>query len=215
MAQLCEALQATELSEVTRGETHLRILPRGFYSRPALQVAQDLLGKYLVRHIDSDELIGRIVEVEAYGGTDDPASHAYKGRTPRNRVMFGKPGVAYVYFTYGNHYCLNIVSDAEGVPAAVLMRALEPIAGIEIMKTNRGVGRILDLTNGPGKLTKALKIGADLNGYDVVNGKDLFVASAHERKNFEIVSTPRVGIKVGTDKLWRFHIKGNQYVSRK
>ena len=153
--------------------------------------------------------------MEAYRGTDDPASHAYKGRTPRNRVMFGKPGVAYVYFTYGNHYCLNIVSEAEGVPAAVLIRALEPIAGIEIMKTNRGAGRILDLTNGPGKLTKALKIGADLNGYDVVNGKDLFAASAHERKNFEIVSTPRVGIKVGTDKLWRFHIKGNQYVSRK
>lgn len=194
---------------------HLKALQRAFYSRVTLRVAKDLLGKNLVRRIDSDELIGRIVEVEAYRGADDPASHAYRGRTGRNQVMFGKPGVAYVYFTYGNHYCLNIVTEPEGTPAAVLIRALEPVARIKMMKGNRGVTDVQNLTNGPGKLTKTLKIGADLNGYDMVNGEALFVADVEQPNKFQIISKPRVGIRVGTDKLWRFYIDGNRYVSRK
>ncbi len=194
---------------------HLKTLQRAFYSRATLRVAKDLLGKNLIRRIDSDELIGRIVEVEAYRGADDPASHAYRGRTDRNQVMFGKPGAAYVYFTYGNHYCLNIVTEPERIPAAVLIRALEPVTGTEMMKGNRGIADVQNLTNGPGKLTKALKIGADLNGYDMVNGYALFVANAEQPNKFQIYSTPRVGIRVGTDKLWRFYIKGNRYVSRK
>jgi len=193
----------------------LKALQRAFYSRVTLRVAKDLLGKNLVRRIDSDELIGRIVEVEAYRGADDPASHAYRGRTGRNQVMFGKPGVAYVYFTYGNHYCLNIVTEPEGTPAAVLIRALEPVARIKMMKGNRGVTDVQNLTNGPGKLTKTLKIGADLNGYDMVNGEALFVADVEQPNKFQIISKPRVGIRVGTDKLWRFYIDGNRYVSRK
>ncbi len=193
----------------------MKALQRAFYSRVTLRVAKDLLGKNLVRRIDSDELIGRIVEVEAYRGADDPASHAYRGRTGRNQVMFGKPGVAYVYFTYGNHYCLNIVTEPEGTPAAVLIRALEPVARIKMMKGNRGVTDVQNLTNGPGKLTKTLKIGADLNGYDMVNGEALFVADVEQPNKFQIISKPRVGIRVGTDKLWRFYIDGNRYVSRK
>ena len=134
----------------------LEILKREFYTENSVKVAEKLLGKLLVRELPEGTLIGKIVEVEAYGGRDDPASHAYRGKTPRNQIMFGKPGLAYIYFTYGMHYCLNVKAEREGVPGAVLIRALEPIEGIEIMKKNRGVEKITELTSGPAKLTLSL-----------------------------------------------------------
>jgi len=193
----------------------LEVLKRNFYAENSVKVAKKLLGKLLVRELPEGRLIGKIVEVEAYGGSDDPASHAYKGKTPRNQVMFGKPGLAYIYFTYGMHYCLNVKTDREGVPSAVLIRALEPLEGIEIMRKNRQVEKIAELTNGPAKLTKAMKITAELNGWDLTLGEKLYICEPSLEENFEIVTARRIGIKVGTEKLWRFYIKGNAFVSVK
>jgi len=193
----------------------LEVLKRNFYAENSVKVAKKLLGKLLVRELPEGRLIGKIVEVEAYGGSDDPASHAYKGKTPRNQVMFGKPGLAYIYFTYGMHYCLNVKTDREGVPSAVLIRALEPLEGIEIMRKNRQVEKIAELTNGPAKLTKAMKITAELNGWDLTLGEKLYICKPSLEENFEIVTARRIGIKVGTEKLWRFYIKGNAFVSVK
>ena len=193
----------------------LKVLKTEFYAKSSVKVAKNLLGKLLVRELPEGRLIGKIVEVEAYGGKDDPASHAYKGRTPRNQVMFGKPGLAYIYFTYGMHYCFNVKAEKEGIPGAVLIRALEPIEGIEIMKRNRQVQKITELTNGPAKLTKAMKITTELNGWDLTIGEKLFICAPPREEKFEIVTTPRVGIRVGTERLWRFYIKGNAFVSVK
>jgi len=152
-------------------------------------------------------LVGKIVEVEAYGGSDDPGSHAYKGMTPRNRLMFGEGGFVYVYFTYGKHYCFNVVTERRGVPGAVLIRALEPLEGIETMKKNRRTRNVLILTNGPGKLTKAMNITGKQNGLDLTRSKMLFICKPEEKQKFEVVSTKRIGIRVGVDKPWRFYIK--------
>ena len=193
----------------------LETIKREFYAENSVKVAEKLLGKLLVRELPEGTLIGKIVEVEAYGGRDDPASHAYRGKTPRNQVMFGKPGLAYIYFTYGMHYCLNVKAEREGVPGAVLIRALEPIEGIEIMKKNRGIEKITELTNGPAKLTKALRITTELNGWDLTLGKKLFICKPPREEKFEIVAAPRIGIKVGTERLWRFYIRDNAFVSVK
>lgn len=160
-------------------------------------------------------LVGRIVEVEAYRGSDDPASHAYRGVTQRNRLMFGKGGFAYVYFTYGKHYCFNVVTERQSVPGAVLIRALEPIMGIETMKRNRRTLKVLNLTNGPGKLTEAMSITGEQNGLDLTRSKELFICKPKEKEKFKVVSTKRIGIRVGVDKPWRFYIKNNRFVSRK
>ena len=193
----------------------LETIKREFYAENSVKVAEKLLGKLLVRELPEGTLIGKIVEVEAYGGRDDPASHAYRGKTPRNQVMFGKPGLAYIYFTYGMHYCLNVKAEREGVPGAVLIRALEPIEGIEIMKKNRGVEKITELTSGPAKLTKALRITTELNGWDLTLGKKLFICKSPREEKFEIVAAPRIGIKAGTERLWRFYIRDNAFVSVK
>jgi len=193
----------------------LEALKREFYSENSVKVAEKLLGKLLVRELPEGKLIGKIVEVEAYGGRDDPASHAYRGKTPRNQVMFGKPGLAYIYFTYGMHYCLNVKAEREGVPGAVLIRALEPIEGIEIMKKNRGIEKITELTNGPAKLTKALRITTELNGWDLTLGKKLFICKPPHEEKFKIVAAPRIGRKAGTERLWRFYIRDNAFVSVK
>jgi len=193
----------------------LEVLKREFYAENRVKVAEKLLGKLLVRELPEGTLIGKIVEVEAYGGRDDPASHAYKGKTPRNQVMFGKPGLAYIYFTYGMHYCLNVKAEREGVPGAVLIRALEPIEGIEIMKKNRGVEKITELTSGPAKLTKAMRITTELNGWDLTLGKKLFICKPPCEEKLEIVAAPRIGIKAGTERLWRFYIRDNAFVSVK
>ena len=192
-----------------------RPLPRSFYTRRTLTVAKELLGKYLIRVIGRHVVAGKIVEVEAYGGEDDPGSHAYRGMTPRNRVMFEEGGHAYVYFTYGKHYCFNVVTERRGVPGAVLVRALEPIYGIEIMQRNRGVKEILNLTNGPGKLTQAMRITKEHNGLDLTEGREIFISQPETPERFEVVSTTRIGLRQGADKPWRFYIKGNKFVSKK
>jgi DNA-3-methyladenine glycosylase len=192
-------------------------LPRTFYTRPTLNVARDLLGKILVRKSGRAVLSGKIVEVEAYLGAKDPASHAYKGRTRRNEVMFRQGGHLYVYFTYGMHFCANVVTEQEGVAGAVLLRALEPIKGIKTMGKNRGL--IADqkderiLTNGPAKLCEALGIRREQNGCDLLDG-EIFLLDDKRISTSRIGTSVRIGIRVGTTKRWRFYIKGNNWVSR-
>lgn len=189
-------------------------LSRQFYARDTIEVARDLLGKILAREISGKRLAGMIVETEAYRANDDPASHAYRGITKRNKVMFGEPGHAYVYFTYGNHFCLNVTAKDSLPAGAVLIRAVEPLEGIDVMLRNRNVDRVTDATSGPGKLTKAMNITKEQNGMDVCQAGELYVRSSERVKRFKIGSSSRIGIANGTDKQWRFFINGNIYVSR-
>lgn len=189
---------------------------RAFYARPALDVAPDLLGKVLVRRLNGRNLSGKIVETEAYVGPHDLACHASKGRTPRTDVMFGPPGHAYVYMIYGFHYCLNVVTDAEGYPAAVLIRALEPLQNVEWMRRLRNNAECeTDIANGPGKLCQALSIDKRLNREDLVR-KILWVED-QGLDSHPILTSPRVGVDYAgeyKDKPWRFFVGGNPYVSR-
>ena len=189
-----------------------RKLNRKFYNRPTLKVARELLGKFLVVKKGGRLLSGRIVETEAYDGFKDPASHAYRGMTPRNRVMFGSPGYAYVYLTYGMHHCLNLVTQREGYPAAVLIRALEPVDGIELMKRRRGRQRLEDLTSGPAKLCQALGVDRKLNGADLLSDV-IFVEDRGEAPR-RIARSGRIGVNEGAEKKWRFYLKSNEFVSR-
>lgn len=185
------------------------ILKRSFYARPTVEVARDLLGKEL-RH---GKTSGIIVETEAYLGGDDLASHSARGITDRTRVMFGPPGHAYVYFIYGMYDCVNMVAESDGVAGAVLIRALEPLRGIELMQERRPKAkRLEDLTSGPGKLTRALGITRELNGADVTRG----TLTVHDNgvHGFSIVTGPRIGITKCADWPLRFHIAGNRFVSR-
>jgi len=191
-----------------------RMLTRAFYSRNTVKVAPELLGKYLVRVTRRGRMVARIVEVEAYRGKDDPASHAFRGPTPRNAPMYGEPGHAYIYFTYGNHYCLNLTTQRAGVPGAVLIRAVEPLEGIRLMRRFRPNVPDLELTSGPGKLTKALAIDKSLNEQDVTIRGPLFL-SDRRCSNFEVSRSPRIGIREGSDKLWRFYVKDNPYTSKR
>ena len=193
---------------------NVRILTQDFYSRGTVDVARDLLGKHLVRVRRKTRMAGVIVEVEAYQGSDDPASHAYRGKTPRNAPMFGEAGHAYVYFTYGNHYCLNITTQRLGVAGAVLIRALEPSEGICVMKRLRPDVPDSELTSGPGKLTKALGIDKSLNEIDMTTTGSLFVED-HGVHHLKIEESTRIGIRAGTDKLWRFYLLGNPYLSKR
>ena len=190
-----------------------RKLRREFYNRPTLKVAKELLGKYLIVNKDGTKLSGKIVEVEAYRGPYDPASHAYGGMTPRNKIMFGEPGHAYVYFTYGMYYCLNIITERKGFPAGVLIRALEPEDGLEIMKKRRKKEKIEDLTSGPGKLCQAMGVNKRLYGADLV-GKTIYIEDRGEKAG-KIISTNRIGIDEGKEKKWRFYLKDNRFVSKK
>ena len=186
------------------------ILPRSFYNRPTVAVARDLLGKILVH----GETSGRIVETEAYLGGDDLAAHAARGITERTRVIFGPPGHAYVYFVYGMHECVNLVAEPEGKPGCVLIRALEPVGGIEIMRRRRPKARTLrELASGPGRLTRALGITRAQNGTDVTRGP-LTVREERGAAPFTIEATPRVGIRHSADWLLRYAILGNAFVSR-
>lgn len=187
-------------------------LKRKFFAQSTLQVAQELLGKYLVLKQNGTLLSGKIVETEAYIGKDDPASHAFGRITPRNRIMYGPPGYAYIYFIYGNHYCLNFVTEKEGFPAAVLIRALEPSGGIEKMSENRNSATAENLTNGPGKLCQALGIDKKFNGLDVTSGS-LFVEDRNEEV-FQIKNSTRIGVREGSDKKWRFYVAKNSFVSK-
>jgi len=191
------------------------VLNRSFYCRNTLTVAKQLLGKLLVRELPEGKVAGKIVEVEAYRGSDDPASHAYKGKTQRNQIMFGEGGYAYIYFIYGKHFCLNVTTEKVGVPGAVLIRAVEPVYGIEIMKRKRRTENVRNLTNGPGKLTQAMDITVELNGWDLTRGEKLYICDLDVVEPFEVVSSGRIGVKAGADKPWRFFIKGNLFVSKR
>jgi DNA-3-methyladenine glycosylase len=186
-------------------------LGRVFYRRAAPQVARELLGKVLTL----DDVSGRIVETEAYLGEDDGAAHSARGITPRTRVIFGPPGHAYVYFIYGMYDCLNIVCEPEGIAGCVLIRALEPLAGLEQMRARRPPARRdEDLANGPGKLTRALGIKIGHNGADVTKGP-ITIHPPERRERFEIAVSPRIGITKSADLPLRFFIKDNRYVSRR
>ncbi|MHB8841099.1 MAG: DNA-3-methyladenine glycosylase [Candidatus Aquicultor sp.] len=189
-------------------------LPVRFYERAADTVAVDLLGRLLVRETPQGPMAAKIVEVEAYFGEGDPASHACRGMTPRNAIMFGRAGRAYVYLNYGVHYLLNVVTGEEGRAGAVLLRAVEPLSGIELMMHNRPVKKMIDLTNGPGKLTKALKVDINDNGTDMVNQRGGLFITGGMTQDISIHKSPRIGISAGTDMLLRFSIQGNPYVSR-
>lgn len=159
-------------------------------------------------------LVCEIVEVEAYRGSDDPASHAFRGMTPRNRPMFGEPGHAYIYFTYGNHYCLNVTTQPTGKAGAILIRAVEPLEGIMTMRQLRSGVTDLQLTNGPGKLTKALDIDRSLNEIDLTSTGRLYITKPVHEEQVEVCRSSRIGITMGKERLWRFYIKSNPYVSR-
>ncbi len=189
----------------------LEILRESFYARPAAQVARDLLGKILVH----GRVAGRIVETEAYLGLDDLAAHACRGVTPRTRVLFGPAGRAYVYLVYGMYECLNLVAEPDGTPGCVLIRALEPVAGIDEMRRRRpGAKSLEDLAAGPGKLTLAMGIARRHNGADVTKGA-LTVRRWDGGQPFEIEATPRIGIRFCRDWPLRFMIAGDRYVSRR
>jgi DNA-3-methyladenine glycosylase len=181
-------------------------------AQPAAQVAPQILGWQLVREINGQRLVGRIVEVEAYDQAD-AASHSFKGPTPRTEVMFGEPGFAYVYFTYGMHWCCNIVTGPKGHGSAVLIRALEPIEGIELMKQNRNMENVHQLTNGPAKLCQAFGIDKALNKHDLTK-PPLQLLDGEPVKPEEIVQTTRIGISQAIHEPWRWYIRGNPFVSK-
>jgi DNA-3-methyladenine glycosylase len=192
-----------------------RVLPRDFYDRPTLTVARELLGKVLVHRTPAGVAAGMIVETEAYIGEDDPACHAAPGPTPRNAPLYGPPGIAYVYLNYGIHYLVNAVTESDGHPAAVLIRALEPLDGIALMMKRRAPdGRHIDtadLSRGPGNLTKALGITLAANLLDLT-GTRLSI----EDRGVEIEDVswgPRIGIRVGVEKPWRCWVTGHPAVS--
>lgn len=178
-----------------------------------MPVAKDLIGKVLVRRKGKRVYAGIIVETEAYTGSTDAASHAYRGKTERNKYMFSEGGLAYVYFTYGNHHCINVVVEKEYISHAVLIRALEPVQGIEYMKKNRGTDNIYNLTSGPGKLTQAMEIDLRQNGADL-RGDELFITEPIEKRKIKIVKSKRIGITKNADKLYRFYAADNPFVSR-
>lgn len=182
----------------------MRKLPRAFYARDTVTVARELLGKWLVHRVDGVERIGRIVEVEAYVGPHDLASHSSRGLTARNQVMFGPPGYAYVYFVYGMYHCFNVVTERAGYGAAVLLRALEPVKNLQ------------SRASGPGLLCRAMGIDRRHNGHDLLSD-DLFVAEPESAARIPIGRSPRVGVDYA--RHWarrhlRFYIRGNPFVSR-
>lgn len=184
-------------------------LPRTFYLQPTVRVARQLLGKVLVRKTGRTRLAGRIVEVEAYLGAHDPASHAYRGCTPRNDVMFWQGGHLYVYFTYGMHFCANVVTREEGIGNAVLLRSLEPLEGIRRMAANRNrnVSEVSALCSGPAKICQAFGIARGENGTDLCAGEIWIEERPELSRSFIIESTPRIGISAGRDKRLRFVLR--------
>ncbi len=201
-------------------------LEREFYNRDSVTVAKELLGKYLVHVVENEELIGKIVEVEAYMGPTDKAAHSYNNRrTDRNEIMYGGPGFSYVYIIYGMYNCMNVVVEQPGKPQAILIRALEPTKGMKAMSRFR-YGKAyeelskkekLGLTSGPGKLCKALNVDRTQNGLDLC-GEKLYILKDKSEEAFEMVSSTRINIdyaEEAKDFQWRFYIKGNPYVSKK
>jgi DNA-3-methyladenine glycosylase len=198
-----------------------QLLPPDFFVDSPDEVARRLLGKLLVRNPDSPEdeiTTGRIVEAEAYFSSGDPAAHAYSGKTPRNAVLYGPPGVAYVYLIYGMHYCLNISCEPEGTAGCVLLRALEPVAGLATMAKRRGLlpeASSAMLASGPGRLCQAMRITrAHHNGLAVTQSASVLMAMEDGYLPPQIDVTPRIGIQKAADRLLRFTIRGNRFVSK-
>jgi DNA-3-methyladenine glycosylase len=192
------------------------ILDQPFYTQDTVNVARQLLGCFFLHEEQKGTTVGRIVETEAYLA-DDPASHAFRGKTPRNAVMFGPAGNVYVYFIYGRYYCVNVVTGTEGVGEAVLLRALEPIAGIELMQQRRHTSNLWQLCSGPGKLTQAMDITLRLNGSSLLAGPLKIASADHFGSSLsaeEIIAVPRVGIVRGKEAPLRFYLRGNRFVSR-
>ena len=180
-------------------------LPKKFYQRDTVIVAKELLGKKLTRKIGNYEMSGTIIETEAYRHKDDPASHAFRNITDRNKIMFGEVGIAYVYFTYGMHYCFNVVAKKMKTPAgAVLIRGIVPEKGIKKMQENRNIENLKNLTNGPAKLTQALEITKEHYGIDLTKKTELYIEEGLEIK--KIKKSTRIGIKDGKEMLWNFQI---------
>jgi DNA-3-methyladenine glycosylase len=192
---------------------HKRI-DNSIFDLSTTKLAFELIGKLLVRKVGRKYLVGKIVETEAYLDKNDLASHSAVGKTMRNEVMFGEAGLAYVYFTYGMHYCFNVVSGKKGKGSAVLIRAVEPIAGIDLMQKARGTNVVTNLTNGPAKLCQAFNIDKSTNGLDLRKSKSLYLADSLESK-FSIERSQRIGIKKSKERLLRFFIKENKFVSKK
>jgi len=188
-------------------------LPRAFYDRLATVVGREMLGRLLVHASPEGLVAGRVVEVEAYRGGLDPASHAFRGPTARNAVMFGPPGHLYVYFTYGMHFCANLVTEPEGTAGAVLLRALEPIHGLALMRARRGVSDPRRLARGPACVARALGLSREHNGLDLVEGPLWLSAAPPERSGCRIARGPRIGIRRAVERPWRFHLAGHPCVS--
>lgn len=188
-------------------------LPRAFYARDTKEVAKDLLGKIVVRKLTDGTIKAKIVETEAYCGEQDPASHAFTGRTKRAKIMWEKPGVAYVYLIYGMYYLFNTVTEEKGKAGAVLIKALDPLEGIGLMKKIRKIDEIKNLTNGPGKLTQAFTITNKEHKQDLISGP--LIIEEGIREEFEIISSVRVGVNAGGQAELRFYIKGKESVSKK
>lgn len=182
-------------------------LSRAFYARDVLVVARDLLGRVLVSDFGDGRVSGRIIEVEAYGGERDPASHARPGRTARNASMYGPPGHAYIYFTYGMHHCANVVVEAEGRPSAVLIRALEPRTGLLRMARRRGTADPRRLVNGPGNVAEALALDRAHDGVDLTRGR-LWISSVRPLVTGErVAASRRIGIRHAVERPWRFTLE--------
>ena len=191
-----------------------KILPRRFYERDPEVVAKDLLGKIIVRRLDDDILSGMIVETEAYYGPGDPASRAYDGMKNFNRLMWLEPGVAFIYNVH-KYWMFNVVAHEPGGVGAVLIRAVEPLDGVEIMMGNRGVyDELVELTSGPGKFTVAFKIDKSLNGTDLTSAENPIYITDN-KVQFEISSSKRIGVRADLDRDLRFYIKGNRFISKK
>ncbi len=200
--------------------SNLKKLSRSFYKRDVLTVAQELLGKILVKADSPELLAGRIVEVEAYDGNVDEASHTFRGKTKRNEIMFEEGGYFYVYFTYGVHFCCNIVTGNQGHGTAVLIRGIEPVEGIKQMAVNRYGRNLLNekekhnLTSGPGKVCQAFGINREYYGEDLISGR-IYLLNQKKLPEEAIVRTTRIGIKKSAELNWRFYLKDNPFVSRK
>ena len=192
---------------------HGRPLPRSFYDRDPLLVARAVLGRLLVHDGPGGRASGRIVEAEAYRGATDPASHACRGPTPRNAAMFGAPGHAYVYFTYGMHHCLNVVTQPRGRASAVLVRAIEPVDGIPLMRRRRGVGETARLGRGPGNVARALGLTRAHDGLDLTRGPLWLSDLPPRRAGRRVARSGRVGIRMARGRPWRCYLEGHPCVS--
>lgn len=190
-------------------------LKKNFYLQDTITVSKELLGKIIIRKTGKKILTGKIVETEAYIGEYDPACHAYQKITERNKIMYEIGGKVYIYFIYGNYYCFNIVSGEKGVGNATLIRAVEPLDGIEAMKKfRRDTKNFFELTNGPAKFCLAFNIDKKLYGEDLTTEENVFISEPLKKEKFEIVSSKRIGLNVGVEYMYRFFIKDNPYVTR-